>query len=671
MSRSITIIFIILIVIIAGFAYINYNRLNQLQNDLLQKEALLEESGKLIQEQETSLSQLGEKVKEVLEREEFLSEEPVPVGREEELQKQLTRYQEELQAVQEKMEELIQQSKKETEDIVLLRQEKAKLESILAERETQWQKREEESQALITSLQNGIRQYESEIKAINDRVLTLEQYLESETLKRKDLEQEIVKYDENIALLEEQLALKRDDEAQVQQISQLQLNKKQLEEEIEKRDATVLQIQREYNDLQDRIASYEQKIANLQEEITQAVNQKEILAQIEDNLSQLKEEKNRLEALLQEKETQWLEKEQIHKDTIAQLQEEVEKYELNLKEIGNEMLTLREDLVKERSLKETVQKEIEEFTKEINELKKEISYYKDIEKTYQDTFQKLQSDKEMLEKELSEKGEEIDQQEYGELLDQLSLYRKNVEELKKELTMAREKEEAILKSQLTKIEQEKEALEKMLMEKEEEWNKQNQENKQLITYLKDQLARYQEEMELVKLDSSLFKEEIATQLELQQQNIAQIKDREEQISELTSQIEQYIQKIEDYEKTVAEVSMKLQQQENISYQEQQNLIDTIHSLVKERDFYQNSINQCYAQVSKLQLEIAELKNKIGILEKKEEAQYYEVKRGDCLWTIAKDRYNEGIAWIKIFKANQDQIENPDLIYPYQQFILPE
>ncbi len=576
MSRSITIIFIILIVIIAGFAYLNYNRLNQIQSDLLQKEALLEESEQLIEEQEASLAQLEEKVKEVLEKEEYLSEEAALEKREDELQKQLTRYQEELQTVQQKLEELIQQSKMDNEDIVLLRQEKDKLEALLAERETQWQKREEENQAIITSLQNGIQQYESEIKAIKDRVLTLEQYLASETSKRKDLEQEIAKYEENIALLEEQLVLKQDDEAQVQQISQLQLNKKQLEEEIAKKDSTLLQIQREYEDLQNQIASYEQKIANLQEEISQAVNQKEILAQIEDNLSQLKEEKNRLEALLQEKETQWLEKEQIHKDTIAQLQEEVKKYELNLKEIGNEMLALREDLIKENSLN----------------------------------------------------------------------------------------------SQLAKIEQEKEALERLLLEKEEEWNKQNQENRQLITYLKDHLARYQEEIEMVKLDSSLFKEEIATQLELQQQNIAQIRDREEQISELTSQIEQYMQKIEDYEKTVAEVRMKLQEQEDISYQEQQSLIDTIHSLVEERDFYQNSINQCYAQVSKLQLEIAELKNKIGTLEK-EEAQYYEVKRGDCLWTIAKDRYNEGIAWIKIFKANQDQIENPDLIYPYQQFILPE
>lgn len=576
MSRSITIIFIILIVIIAGFAYLNYNRLNQIQSDLLQKEALLEESEQLIEEQEASLAQLEEKVKEVLEKEESLSGEAPLEKREDELQKQLARYQEELQTVQQKLEELIQQSKMDNEDIVLLRQEKDKLEDLLAERETQWQKREEENQAIITSLQNGIQQYESEIKAIKDRVLTLEQYLASETSKRKDLEQEIAKYEENIALLEEQLVLKQDDEAQVQQISQLQLNKKQLEEEIAKKDSTLLQIQREYEDLQNQIASYEQKIANLQEEISQAVNQKEILAQIEDNLSQLKEEKNRLEALLQEKETQWLEKEQIHKDTIAQLQEEVKKYELNLKEIGNEMLALREDLIKENSLN----------------------------------------------------------------------------------------------SQLAKIEQEKEALERLLLEKEEEWNKQNQENRQLITYLKDHLARYQEEIEMVKLDSSLFKEEIATQLELQQQNIAQIRDREEQISELTSQIEQYMQKIEDYEKTVAEVRMKLQEQEDISYQEQQSLIDTIHSLVEERDFYQNSINQCYAQVSKLQLEIAELKNKIGTLEK-EEAQYYEVKRGDCLWTIAKDRYNEGIAWIKIFKANQDQIENPDLIYPYQQFILPE
>ncbi len=61
MSKSITIIFVILIIFIAGFAYINYNRLNQIQDDLIKKETLLKESEKLIQEQEKSLIQLEEK----------------------------------------------------------------------------------------------------------------------------------------------------------------------------------------------------------------------------------------------------------------------------------------------------------------------------------------------------------------------------------------------------------------------------------------------------------------------------------------------------------------------------------------------------------------------------------------------------------------------------------
>ncbi|NLZ73167.1 MAG: LysM peptidoglycan-binding domain-containing protein [Bacteroidales bacterium] len=39
--------------------------------------------------------------------------------------------------------------------------------------------------------------------------------------------------------------------------------------------------------------------------------------------------------------------------------------------------------------------------------------------------------------------------------------------------------------------------------------------------------------------------------------------------------------------------------------------------------------------------------------------------------MARGKYRDGIAWTKIFKANRDQIRNPDLIYPYQQFIIPD
>ena len=51
---------------------------------------------------------------------------------------------------------------------------------------------------------------------------------------------------------------------------------------------------------------------------------------------------------------------------------------------------------------------------------------------------------------------------------------------------------------------------------------------------------------------------------------------------------------------------------------------------------------------------------------------YTVVKGDCLWNIAKkkEHYGNGFAWPVIYKANRDQIKNPDLIYPKQMFKVP-
>jgi len=51
---------------------------------------------------------------------------------------------------------------------------------------------------------------------------------------------------------------------------------------------------------------------------------------------------------------------------------------------------------------------------------------------------------------------------------------------------------------------------------------------------------------------------------------------------------------------------------------------------------------------------------------------YSVKRGDCLWNIAKkkEHYGNAFAWPVIYKANRDKIKNPDLIYPDQVFSIP-
>ena len=48
-----------------------------------------------------------------------------------------------------------------------------------------------------------------------------------------------------------------------------------------------------------------------------------------------------------------------------------------------------------------------------------------------------------------------------------------------------------------------------------------------------------------------------------------------------------------------------------------------------------------------------------------------VQPGYTLWGIATDRYGSGIEYVQIFEANDDQIRDPDLIYPGQIFDLPE
>lgn len=51
---------------------------------------------------------------------------------------------------------------------------------------------------------------------------------------------------------------------------------------------------------------------------------------------------------------------------------------------------------------------------------------------------------------------------------------------------------------------------------------------------------------------------------------------------------------------------------------------------------------------------------------------YTVKKGDCLWYIAgyPEIYGNPLRWPLIYKANKDQIKDPDLIYPGQVLVIP-
>lgn len=57
-------------------------------------------------------------------------------------------------------------------------------------------------------------------------------------------------------------------------------------------------------------------------------------------------------------------------------------------------------------------------------------------------------------------------------------------------------------------------------------------------------------------------------------------------------------------------------------------------------------------------------------ESKPTTRTYTVKKGDCLWNIAKKYYGNGAQYTKIYNANKDKIKNPNLIYVGQVFVIP-
>jgi len=48
-----------------------------------------------------------------------------------------------------------------------------------------------------------------------------------------------------------------------------------------------------------------------------------------------------------------------------------------------------------------------------------------------------------------------------------------------------------------------------------------------------------------------------------------------------------------------------------------------------------------------------------------------VQPGNTLWGMARDKYGEGLLYVRVFEANAGRIRDPDLIYPGQIFTVPD
>lgn len=116
---------------------------------------------------------------------------------------------------------------------------------------------------------------------------------------------------------------------------------------------------------------------------------------------------------------------------------------------------------------------------------------------------------------------------------------------------------------------------------------------------------------------------------------------------------------DDYRKAVNELMAKIKRKEGNKDELQKELETLQASKISASPEFYNQVNQQGPSLLDKWVEAPKELN-------------YTVVKGDCLWKIAKKKefYGNGFVWPKIYQANRDQIKNANLIYPKQNFKIP-
>ena len=56
---------------------------------------------------------------------------------------------------------------------------------------------------------------------------------------------------------------------------------------------------------------------------------------------------------------------------------------------------------------------------------------------------------------------------------------------------------------------------------------------------------------------------------------------------------------------------------------------------------------------------------------KKKEKIYKVQQDDWLWKISRNEYGTALGWDKIYQANRGKINNPNMIFPGMELIIPE
>lgn len=101
-------------------------------------------------------------------------------------------------------------------------------------------------------------------------------------------------------------------------------------------------------------------------------------------------------------------------------------------------------------------------------------------------------------------------------------------------------------------------------------------------------------------------------------------------------------------------------------------LGTIHYSITITEYKKTSIRKLKVKKKNGSKKKAKVKKTSNRTSSKSKAGKYTVKKGDCLWNIAKKFYGKGAKYTVIYNANKKVIGgNPNLIYPGQVLTIPK
>jgi len=522
--------------------------------------------------------------------------------------------------------------------------------------------------------------------------------LESNDTLILELKENIQEREKQIEELEASLEKGEEDLATeyVDKLSELTEEKAKLEALLTEKEETIKTVEKQKEESEQIVILKDELVLELKENLQEkekqidelkaslAKGEKDLEKEYADKLSELTEEKGKLEALLIEQEGISQTKDQEKEGLISKLED-----------CNNQINEVKEKLVQQEieGEKDYVA-ELSALTEEKSKLETQLKASQELLLERENTIALIKQQKEDSESVISGKDKTI-----AELSESIKGYENQIKEISDQMAQEKEKEIekgteysnklSLLTEEKSKLETQLKASQELLLERENTIAliKQQKEDSESVISGKDKtIAELSESIKGYENQIKEISDQMAQEKEKEIEKGTEYSNKlsllTEEKSKLETQLKASQELLSERENTIALLKQQKEDSEKVFSDKDKIMVELSESIKG----YENLVKEIQEQMAQEGKEKeAEYADKLALLKegkdiieaklaeaiKKNIPDYYEVEKGDSLWNIAERFYSTGEKWIRILEANRDIIKNPSMIYPYQRFTIPK